>query len=130
MTLPNLSILIVEDVQAMRFHLRQLLQEVGFSRVQTAASLEEAQLVLMVEVVDVILCDWYLNPGSGLDLLQELRAKPQNDQTAFLMLTAENTKEKVLQALQAGVDDYMMKPISAAALLTKIQNAAARRKSR
>ena len=69
---PGISVLIVEDVQAIRFHLRTMLQEMGFSRVQTAASVEEAQLVLTVEAVDLILCDWYLNASSGLDLLREL----------------------------------------------------------
>ena len=48
---PGTSVLIVEDVQAIRFHLRTMLQEMGFSRVQTAASVEEAQLVLTVEAL-------------------------------------------------------------------------------
>jgi len=111
----------------MRFHLKQMLGEIGFKRIQTASSVEEAQVVLMVEVVDVILCDWYLNPSSGLDLLREVRKKAENNKTAFLMLTAENTKEKVIEALKSGVDDYLVKPISAATLTTKVSAALAKR---
>jgi two-component system chemotaxis response regulator CheY len=130
MAVPNSSILVIEDVQAMRFHLKQMLQELGFTRIQTASSVEEAQLILMVEVVDLILCDWYLSPGSGLDLLKELRTKRENDGTAFVMLTAENTKEKVIEALKAGVDDYLVKPIAAATLIAKMTGALAKRSHR
>jgi two-component system chemotaxis response regulator CheY len=126
----NLSILVIEDVVAMRFHLKQMLQELGFTRIQTASSVEEAQVILMVEVVDLILCDWYLRPGSGLDLLNELRKKRENDGTAFIMLTAENTKEKVIEALKSGVDDYMVKPIAAATLISKVTSALAKRSHR
>jgi two-component system chemotaxis response regulator CheY len=128
MPVSNLSIVVVEDVQAMRLHLRQILQDLGFVKVQTAASVEEAQIILMVEPVDVVICDWYLNPSSGLDLLKDIRQKPDLKGTAFMMLTAENTKEKVIEALKSGVDDYMVKPISAAGLVDKINAAAAKRK--
>ena len=95
---------------------------------QTAASVEEAQLVLTVEAVDLILCDWYLNASSGLDLLRELRKSRERDSTAFVLLTAENAKEKVVEALKAGVDDYLLKPLSAAALGNKLAGAIAKRK--
>ena len=111
----------------MRFHLKKMLSDLGVKRVQTAATMEEAQLVLMVEVVDVIVCDWYLNMASGLDLLREVRKKVENNRTAFLMVTAENTKEKVIEALKAGVDDYLVKPISTATMSAKISAALERR---
>ena len=124
------SVLLVEDVLTMRFHLKQMLVEMGFGRIQTAASLEEAQLVLMVESVDIVLCDWYLGSGSGLELLRFLRKKPEGSQTVFVMLTAENTKEKVLEALKSGVDDYLMKPVSASTVKAKLLSVLEKRSSK
>ncbi|NDD91030.1 response regulator [bacterium] len=123
----NLSVLLVEDVLTMRFHLKRMLSEIGFKRIQTAASVEEAQVILMVEVVDIVLCDWYLGLSSGLDLLKHLRKKPENERTAFVMLTAENTKDKVVEALNSGVDDYLVKPVSAAMVRAKVESALAKR---
>ena len=113
----------------MRFHLREMLQSLGCTRVQVAGSIPDAQLVLMLERMDVVICDWYMNPASGLDLLREVRSKPALKSTGFIMLTAENTRENVIEALKLGVDDYVVKPISADGFAAKVVKVVARRRA-
>lgn len=106
------QILVVDDVQSVRIQVRELLRASGYDRVKTASNGMEALRMLHEHQFDAVIADWYMNPLDGLELLKEIRAKKDFDKVAFLLLTAESTREKVLDAISRGVDDYIMKPFT------------------
>jgi two-component system chemotaxis response regulator CheY len=110
----EVKILIVDDVQAMRTQAVELLGKVGFINCHTAASAQEAQKLLTESIFQLILCDWHMENGDGLGLLQFVRTQHIDTSCPFIMVTAESTKELVLEALKAGVDDYVLKPLTQA----------------
>lgn len=126
--LEDVTVLVVEDVMAMRLRLKDLCREIGFKEVTLSSNGEEAKVVLTLDDVHLILADWYTEPVSGLELLKWVRQNPKRQNTVFVMITAENTREKVIEALKAGVDDYLVKPITAAQLQSKVMAALMKRK--
>ncbi len=128
MKLDEVCVLIVEDVQAMQLKIKDLCREIGFRHISTSANGDEARVVLSMDDVHLILADWYTEPVSGLELLMQVRADPRLSSCAFIMVTAENTREKVLEALRYGVDDYLLKPISASQLQSKVMSVLMKRK--
>jgi two-component system chemotaxis response regulator CheY len=122
-SMADLSVLVVDDVNTMRTQLKEIMRSIGIQKVLGVSNGEEAKLVLETENIHLVVCDWHMSPTDGLEVLKFLRSHPTLGKTVgFLMLTAEGTKEKVLVAIQAGVDDYVMKPVSPAQVLAKIQN--------
>lgn len=113
---------------AMRLRLKDLCREIGFKEVTLSSNGEEAKVVLAMDEIHLILADWYTEPVSGLELLKVIRQNPKLQNTVFVMITAENTREKVIEALKAGVDDYLVKPITAAQLQSKVMAALMKRK--
>lgn len=126
--LEDVTVLVVEDVMAMRLRLKDLCREIGFKEVTLSSNGEEAKVVLAMDEIHLILADWYTEPVSGLELLKVIRQNPKLQNTVFVMITAENTREKVIEALKAGVDDYLVKPITAAQLQSKVMAALMKRK--
>lgn len=108
----EIRILLVDDVKAVRLQLESLLQSFGFTRITSVGSVPEAQASLKSLPHDLILCDWHMAPLSGMDLLLEVRANPELKKVPFIMVTAEATRERVLEAIKAGIDDYIVKPLT------------------
>lgn len=127
MNLGHISVLIVEDVIAMRTRIKDICREIGFAEIATAANGEDAKTAMDVDDFHLVLADWYTEPVSGLDLLKYIRSDADKKGMAFVMITAENTKDKVVEAIKAGVDDYLVKPISIAQLQSKVVSALVRR---
>jgi two-component system chemotaxis response regulator CheY len=69
----------------------------------------------------LVISDWNMAPMTGYDLLREVRADPNLGATPFIMITAESRTENVIAARKAGVNNYIVKPFSAATLKTKIE---------
>ena len=107
----EISILVVDDVFAMLVQLKDLLQQSGFRKISAASSGMEAVELLQADEFHVILCDWQMSPMNGLQVLQYVRSSPKYRGTIFVMVTAESTKDKVVEAIRAGVDHYLVKPI-------------------
>jgi two-component system, chemotaxis family, chemotaxis protein CheY len=109
----DISILVVDDVNTMRVQIGELLGQSGFSKIKMAGSGEEAIHALDTGAdFHLVLADWSMAPVDGLELLFYVRHHPKYKNIAFAMLTAQNTKEKVMEALTAGIDDYLMKPLT------------------
>ncbi|MBJ7548381.1 response regulator, partial [Pseudomonas sp. OA3] len=83
----------------------------------------KAQQMLSRQVVDLILCDWEMPEMSGLELLTWCREQDNLKTTPFIMVTSRGDKENVVQAIQAGVSDYIGKPFSNEQLVTKVKKA-------
>ncbi len=84
--------------------------------------------MLNEQPAQLLVCDWHMAPMSGLELLKEIRAKENIKDTAFVMLTAEGTRERVLEALKSGLDDYIMKPFTPEHARLKVMGALLKRK--
>ncbi|AKQ65867.1 Two-component response regulator [Myxococcus hansupus] len=113
-----MSILIVEDELRVRAFIARGLQEEGF-RVRESADGLQTQELLRIERFDLIILDWVLPGLPGLDLLRAMRA--QGDNTPVIMLTAKDTVADRVLALNAGADDYLVKPFSFEELLARIR---------
>ncbi len=100
----------------------------GFENLKTAANGLEALRMLNEETFHCVIADWYMSPMSGLELLKEVRAKDRLKEIAYVMLTAESTKEKVIEAIKSGLDDFIMKPLTKEHCQLKVMNALIKRK--
>lgn len=120
MPLETLSVLVVDDVNAMRVQVKEILKAAGFKKIDLAADGTEAQKCIQQNAYDVVLSDWHMEPMAGIDLLQWVRANPLMNQSVFILVTAENSKENVMKAIELGVDNYVMKPLTAAQVQEKV----------
>lgn len=127
MTPADVRILIVDDVQSMRIQVKEILRSCGFEKIQTANNGLEALKILNDSTTHLLICDWHMAPMSGLELLKEVRGKELFRNIPFLMLTAEGTKERVIEALKSGLDDYIMKPFTSEHAQLKVMNALLKR---
>lgn len=120
MQLEDVGLLVIDDVQAMRVRIKELCRSIGIKRIYSAYHGEEAKAILDKELIHVVLSDWHMEPMDGISLLKHMRAHPMHQNIAFIMVSAENTREQVLEAVKSGVDDYIMKPMTAAQVQAKV----------
>ena len=112
--------LVIEDSRAMRSILAGILGEIGFE-VTLAADAEEALEVLDDDsYFELALVDWNLPAMSGLDLVKEIRGRSTHDDIRLMMVTTETELARVQEALEAGADEYIMKPFDKEMLLEKL----------
>jgi two-component system, chemotaxis family, chemotaxis protein CheY len=116
----EVGILVVDDVNTMRVQIKDLLKQFGFRKVTLAANGEEAKGFLETEAVHLIMCDWHMTPVDGMEFLKYVRAHDRHKATPFIMVTAESTKEKVVEAIKSGVDDYLVKPLTPIQIQNKV----------
>jgi two-component system chemotaxis response regulator CheY len=112
--------LIIEDSRAMRSILEGILDDVGFG-VTLAADAEEALVVLENDQdFELALVDWNLPAMTGLDLVKVIRERPGLGDIKLMMVTTETQLGRVVEALDAGADEYIMKPFDREMLLEKL----------
>ena len=112
--------LIIEDSRAMRSILAEILGDVGFE-VALAADAEEALEILEKDRdFELALVDWNLPAMSGLDLVIAIRERPTHGGIKLMMVTTETQLGRVREALEAGADEYIMKPFDREMLLEKL----------
>ena len=116
----TLPILVIDDYPAMIRIMRSLLKQIGFENVEEAQDGGSALEKLREKPYGLVISDRYMEPMGGMDLLKVMRADEMLQETPFIMITAESKGEKVLEAKQAGVDNYIVKPFNAATLKSKI----------
>lgn len=120
----KVSVLVVDDATFIRDLVKKGLRD-NFPGVQIEEAINgrKAQQMLSRQVVDLILCDWEMPEMSGLELLTWCREQDSLKTTPFIMVTSRGDKENVVQAIQAGVSDYIGKPFSNEQLVTKVKKA-------
>ena len=116
----DLSILVVDDFSTMRRIVTSAMQKLGFHNIEEAEDGKIAFDKLQQKPVDLIISDWNMPNMMGIDLLRAVRADEQLKDTPFLMVTAEAQKDNVLQAVQAGVSNYIVKPFTVDAIEQKL----------
>jgi two-component system chemotaxis response regulator CheY len=114
--------LVVDDSKAMRTILHKALKEIGFEILE-AANGREALEVIGAErtAVTLILLDWNMPEMDGLELLKRLRRTPEFSSLVVVMITAETELDRISEALEAGANEYVMKPFTKDILAGKIE---------
>ncbi len=115
-----MKILVVDDFSTMRRLVKNLLHELGYTDVTEADDGASALPMLKKGAFEFLITDWNMPGMAGLDLLKAVRADAKLAKLPVLMLTAEAKREQIIEAAQAGVSGYVIKPFTAATLKEKI----------
>ncbi len=116
----DMKILIVDDFSTMRRIIKNLLRDLGFTNTVEADDGTTALPILNAGGIDFLVTDWNMPGMQGIDLLKHVRADDKLSSMPVLMVTAEQKREQIIEAAQAGVNGYIVKPFTAATLKEKI----------
>jgi two-component system, chemotaxis family, chemotaxis protein CheY len=117
----SINVLIVDDFATMRRIIKGVLKQLGFSNLIEAEDGDAALKELRKEKIGLIVSDWNMPNMTGLELLKAVRADNNLKSIPFLMVTAEGQKENVIQAVQAGVSNYIVKPFTPETFNAKLE---------
>ena len=116
----NMKILVVDDFSTMRRIIKNLLRDLGFTNTHEADDGNTALPALKSGSFDFLVTDWNMPGMTGIDLLKAVRSDPGLASLPVLMVTAESKRDQIIEAAQAGVNGYVVKPFTAATLEEKI----------
>lgn len=116
-----MKVLIVDDFSTMRRIVKNLLRELGFTNTQEADDGATALPMLQGGDFDFLITDWNMPNMPGIDLLKAVRADAKLKDLPVMMVTAEANRDQIIQAAEAGVNGYIVKPFTAQTLEEKIQ---------
>lgn len=120
----KVNVLVVDDAPFIRDLVKKCLRNAFPGMViEDAVNGRKAMALLGKEHFDLVLCDWEMPEMSGLELLTWCRQQPEMKALQFIMVTSRGDKENVIQAIQAGVSDFVGKPFTNEQLLTKVKKA-------
>lgn len=111
--------LVVDDSRVIRKVSRRILEDLGFEVAEASDGLE-AMAWCSAVMPDVILLDWQMPGMDGMSFLRRLRSEPRGDQPKVVFCTVENDIERVREALDAGADEYIMKPFDGSIMAGKL----------
>jgi two-component system, chemotaxis family, chemotaxis protein CheY len=117
---PNMDILVVDDASTMRRIVRGLLRELSLKNIREAENGSDALEELRRKKADLVISDWNMPQMTGIELLRAIRSDNGLKDVPVLMVTAEAKKENIMEAVQAGVSNYIVKPFSAETLQEKL----------
>lgn len=117
----NMRILIVDDFATMRKVIKNLLRQSGYQNITEAEDGVAALKELRSQKIDFIISDWNMPNMTGIEFLRAVRADSKLSSLPFLMVTAESLKDNVVEAVKAGVSNYIVKPFTAEVLSEKIE---------
>ena len=116
----SMPILVVDDYHTMVRIVRNLLKQIGYENVDDASNGQQAYDMIKAKRYSLIISDWNMEPMTGYQLLQKVRADADGAHIPFIMVTAESKTDNVVAARRAGVNHYIVKPFNAATLKAKI----------
>ena len=116
----TMKVLVVDDMSTMRRIVRNVLKQIGYTSVEEAPDGKEALKKLKGGGFGLVVTDWNMPVMTGLELLKVIRVDAELKILPVLMVTAEAQKENIIEAIQAGVSNYVVKPFTAEALLEKL----------
>ncbi|MDA8053112.1 MAG: chemotaxis response regulator CheY [Deltaproteobacteria bacterium] len=116
----SMKILVVDDFSTMRRIIKNILKQIGFANVDEAENGQVALSKIADGNYDFVISDWNMPEINGIELLKSVRANETTKDLPFLMVTAEAKKENVVEAVKAGVNNYIVKPFTAETLQEKI----------
>lgn len=116
----SMNVLVVDDYKTMVRIVRGLLEQLGFRNIDDASDGAAALEKIRETDYGLILSDWNMAPMTGYELLKAVRADPRTQSVPFVMITAEAKTDNVVAARKAGVNNYIIKPFTLAALKQKL----------
>lgn len=116
----NMNILVVDDFSTMRRIVKNLLTEIGFNNIVEADDGKTALPILEGGGIDFLVTDWNMPQMTGLELLKKVRGDDKLKTMPVLLVTAEAKREQIIEAAQAGVNGYIVKPFTAVTLKEKL----------
>jgi len=116
----DMKFLVVDDFSTMRRIIKNLLHDLGYPNVSEADDGKTALPMLQAGNFDFLITDWNMPGMPGLDLIKAVRADTKLAKMPVLMLTAEAKREQIIEAAQAGVNGYVIKPFTAETLKEKL----------
>lgn len=119
----SIKVLVADDFATMRRIVKGVLKQLGFDKIVEAEDGSMALDALKKEEVGLIISDWNMPNMTGLDLLKAVRGDDNLKGIPFIMVTAEGLKENVLEAVKAGVTNYVVKPFTPDSFSEKIEAA-------
>jgi two-component system chemotaxis response regulator CheY len=117
-----MQFLIVDDSPTMLRIIRNALKEIGYDEVEEAEDGQEATEMLESVSPDFVITDWNMPNMNGIDLAKNIRDHPQYGHTPILMITTRGMKEDVKKAMEAEIDNYIVKPFEPEVLNEKIES--------
>lgn len=117
----SMKILVVDDFSTMRRIIKNLLRDLGFTNIEEADDGTTALPMLQNGAFDFVVTDWNMPGMQGIDLLRAIRDDAELKDIPVLMVTAEAKREQIIEAAQAGVNGYIVKPFTAATLKEKLE---------
>ncbi len=117
---PNMRVLVVDDFSTMRRIIKNILRQLGFNNVVEADDGTTAWETLNKDKIEFIISDWNMPQMTGIDLLRKVRGSEEFADLPFLMVTAEAQQENIIEAVQAKVSNYIVKPFTAEVMKQKI----------
>ena len=117
---PNMRILVVDDFSTMRRIIKNILRQLGMNNVVEADDGTTAWDVLNKDKIEFIISDWNMPQMTGIELLRKVRSSEEFADLPFLMVTAEAQQENIIEAVQAKVSNYIVKPFTAEVMKQKI----------
>lgn len=123
----GMKVLVVDDFATMRKIVRNILKQIGFSNIVEADDGAHALSIIKDEKIDFVVTDWNMPNMTGLELIKNIRATEKAKDLPILMVTAEGLAENVVDAVKAGVDNYVVKPFTAETVQAKIEQIFAKR---
>lgn len=117
---PSMKILIVDDMATMRRIVKNILKQLGFSNVEEAENGQEGLQKLRADTFGFVISDWNMPVMTGIDMLRAIRADDKLKAIPVLMVTAEAQQTNLVEAIQAGVSNYIVKPFTAETMQEKM----------
>ena len=113
--------MVIDDSRAMRMVLRRIVEGLGYDVVEAGNGQEALDLVAGGEVPDIALIDWNMPVMNGLEFVSAMRADPDTRKVTLMMVTTESERTQIVRALAAGAHEYMIKPFTEDALVSKLE---------
>jgi len=113
--------LVIDDSRTVRLILGGILRELGMEVLEAGNGVEALAQARQHPDIEVMLVDWNMPEMNGIDFVRAVRAEPAFSSVPILMVTSEAQGTQVAQALQAGANEYLMKPFNKDVLMTKLQ---------
>lgn len=117
---PDMKILVVDDMATMRHMVKYIFKQLGFTNIEGAENGKDALDKLKAGKFDLVVSDWNMPVMPGIELLKNIRADASLKHIPVLMVTAEAQKDNLMEAIQAGVSNYIAKPFTAETIKQKL----------
>jgi two-component system chemotaxis response regulator CheY len=117
---PNMKILVVDDMVTMRRIVKNMLKQLGFPNCDEAENGQEALQKLRGDTYGFVVSDWNMPIMTGIDMLRAIRRDEKLKTIPVLMVTAEAQQSNLIEAVQAGVSNYIVKPFTAETMQEKL----------